>query len=131
MEVDMDLKKLQKEIYKNKVDKGFNTTDINKEFGLLQGEVGEAYDAYRKGKGDLGEELADIAIYLLGLSEILGKDLEEEIKNKVQINKNRKYKDVNGTKIKTEEQQKDKKVKKKHRNSCVFMLFYSNLMLIN
>ena len=89
----MDLKKLQKEIYQNKVDNGFNTTDVNKEFCLLYGEVGEAYDAYRKGKDDLGEELADIAIYLLGLSEILGKDLEEEIKNKVQINKNRKYKD--------------------------------------
>ena len=99
----MDLKKLQKEIYQNKVDKGFNTTDVNKEFCLLYGEVGEAYDAYRKGKDDLGEELADIAIYLLGLSEILVKDLEEEIKNKVQINKNRKYKDVNGTKIKTVE----------------------------
>ena len=99
----MDLKKLQKEIYQNKVDKGVNTTDVNKEFCLLYGEVGEAYDAYRKGKDDLGEELADIAIYLLGLSEILGKDLEEEIKNKVQINKNRKYKDVNGTKIKKEE----------------------------
>ena len=99
----MDLKKLQKEIYQNKVDKGFNTTDVNKEFCLLYGEVGEAYDTYRKGKDDLGEELADIAIYLLGLSEILGKDLEEEIKNKVQINKNRKYKDVNGKKIKTEE----------------------------
>ena len=103
MGVDMDLKKLQKEIYQNKVDKGFNTKDVNKEFCLLYGEVGEAYDAYRKGKDDLGEELADIAIYLLGLSEILGKDLEEEIKNKVQINKNRKYKDVNGTKIKKEE----------------------------
>ena len=99
----MDLKKLQKEIYQNKVDKGFNTTDVNKEFCLLYGEVGEAYDAYRKGKDDLGEELVDIAIYLLGLSEILGKDLEEEIKNKVQINKNRKYKDVNGIKIKPEE----------------------------
>ena len=99
----MDLKKLQKEIYQNKVDKGFNTTDINKEFCLLYGEVGEAYDAYRKGKDDLGEELADIAIYLLGLAEILGKELEEEIKNKVQINKNRKYKDVNVTKIKIEE----------------------------
>lgn len=58
----MDLKKLQKEIYQNKVDKGFNTTDVNKEFCLLYGEVGEAYDAYRKGKDDLGEELADIAI---------------------------------------------------------------------
>ena len=93
----MDLKKLQKEIYQNKVDKGFNTTDVNKEFCLLYGEVGEAYDAYRKGKDDLGEELADIAIYLLGISEILGKNLEEEIINKIEINKNRKYKRVNGT----------------------------------
>ena len=41
----MDLKKLQKEIYQNKVDKGFNTKDVNKEFCLLYGEVGEAYDA--------------------------------------------------------------------------------------
>lgn len=40
MEVDMYLKKLQKEIYQNKVDKGFNTTDVNKEFCLLYGEVG-------------------------------------------------------------------------------------------
>ena len=29
-----DLKKLQKEIYQNKVNKGFNITDINKEFCL-------------------------------------------------------------------------------------------------
>lgn len=27
----VDLKKLQKEIYQNKVDKGFNVTDVNKE----------------------------------------------------------------------------------------------------
>ena len=96
----MNLKEMQKEILQNKINKGFNTTDINKEFCLLYGEVGEAYDAYRKGKDDLGEELADIAIYLLGISEILGKDLEEEIINKIEINKNRKYKNVNGTMIK-------------------------------
>ena len=96
----MNLKEIQKEILQNKINKGFNITDINKEFCLLYGEVSEAYDAYRKNKDDLGEELADIAIYLLGISEILGKDLEEEIINKIEINKNRKYKNVNGTKIK-------------------------------
>ena len=78
----MDLKKVQEEIIENKKNKGFNTTDLNKEFCLLYGEVAEAYDAYRKGKDDLGEELADVAIYLLGLSELLGKNLEEEIMNK-------------------------------------------------
>ena len=88
----MNLKEMQKEVLQNKINKGFNTTDINKEFCLLYGEVSEAYDAYRKNKDDLGEELADIAIYLLGISEILGKNLEEEIINKIEINKNRKYK---------------------------------------
>ena len=72
-----DLKKLQKEIYQNKVNKGFNITDINKEFCLTYGEVAEAYEAWRKKKDDLGEELADVAIYLLGLSEILNIDLED------------------------------------------------------
>lgn len=98
----MNLKETQKEIYKNKIEKGFNVTDINKEFCFLYGEVGEAYDAYRKNKDDLGEELADIAIYLLGLSEILGIDLESEIENKILKNKNRVYKKINGVNIKVD-----------------------------
>ena len=53
--------------WKNKVAKGFNTTDIPLEFCLLQGEIAEAFDAWRKGRADVGEELADVAIYLLGL----------------------------------------------------------------
>ena len=92
----MELKKIQKDVYQNKVEKGFNVTDVNKEFCLLYGEVAEAYDAYRKKKDDLGEELADVAIYLLGLSEILGIDLEEEIKHKVEKNKKRVYKKIDG-----------------------------------
>ena len=31
--------------YSNKINKGFNNTDVNKEFCLLYGEVSEAYDA--------------------------------------------------------------------------------------
>lgn len=95
----MNLKEMQKEIWQNKLDKGFNTTDVNKEFCLLYGEVGEAYDAWRKKKEDLGEELADIAIYLMGLSEMLGFDLENQIKNKALKNKKRIYKNINGTNI--------------------------------
>lgn len=90
----MDLKKLQKEVFENKLNKGFNTTDINKEFCYLYAEVAEAYDAYRKGKSDLGEELADVAIFLLGLSEMLGKDLEQEILNKKAKNEKRVYKNI-------------------------------------
>ncbi len=96
----MDLKAIQKEIYQNKIDKGFNVSDINKEFCLLYGEIGEAYEAWRKQDGNIGEELADVAIYLLGLSEILGVDLEEEIEKKVEINKKRKYTNKYGVLVK-------------------------------
>lgn len=92
----MDMKQMQKEIWQNKVDKGFNITDVNKEFCLLYGEVAEAYEAYRKKKDDLNEELADIAIYLMGLSEMLGYNLEDEIIKKVDKNKKRVYKNVDG-----------------------------------
>ena len=92
----MDIRVIQKVIYQNKVDKGFNTTDINKEFCLLYGEVSEAYEAWRKHESNIGEELADVAIYLLGLSEILGIDLEKEIESKIEVNKNRKYESIDG-----------------------------------
>lgn len=95
----MELNKLQKEIWQNKINKGFNRTDVNKEFCLLYGEVSEAYEAWLKKKEDLNEELADIAIYLLGLSEMLGFDLEREIKNKVEKNAKRVYKNINGVNI--------------------------------
>lgn len=53
----IDLKQLQKDIYKNKLNKGFNVTDINKEFCLTYGEMAEAYEAWRKKQADVGEEL--------------------------------------------------------------------------
>ena len=92
----MELSEMQKKVYQNKLDKGFNVTDVPMEFCYLYGEVSEAYEAYLKGKSDLGEELADVAIYLLGLSEILGYDLKE------QIDKKRKYVKVNDGFIKIE-----------------------------
>ena len=98
----MDLSEMQKKVYQNKLDKGFNVTDVPKEFCYLYGEVAEAYDAYLKGKEDLGEELADVAIYLLGLSEILGYDLKEQVEYKMAKNEKRIYKEVNGAHIKIE-----------------------------
>ena len=95
----IDLKKIQKDIFQNKLNKGFNTADINKEFCYTYGELGEAYDAYRKKKDDLGEELADVAIYLMGLSEMLKIDLEGEILNKISKNKKREYKKIDGVNV--------------------------------
>ena len=96
----VDLTKLQKKIYENKVARGFNVTDVNKEFCLIYGEVAEAW---RKKKNDLSEELADIAIYLLGLSEILGIDLENEIQKKVYKKSKREYKVIDGVNTRVKE----------------------------
>ena len=98
----LDLKELQKEVYQNIVNHGFNVTDLNIEFCLAYGELGEAYMAWVKKKDDLGEELADVAIYLMGISEILGINLEEEIQNKIKKNAQRVYKKVNGVLLKQE-----------------------------
>ena len=84
----MSLKEIQKEIIKNKIRHGFNTTNIEQEFCYLYGEVAEAY---YKEKDTFSEELADVAIFLLGIAEIKGIDLESEITKKVNKNKTRTY----------------------------------------
>ena len=99
----VDLKELQRQVYQNKVEKGFNVTDVNKEFCLIYGEVSEAYEAWSKKKDDLGEELADITIYLLGLSEILGINLEDEVQRKIYKNSKREYKVINGVNTRIKE----------------------------
>ena len=98
----VEMKELQKLVFQNKVDHGFNTENVEFEFCLAYGEMAEAYQAYLKQKSDLGEELADVAIYLLGISEILGIDLEQEILKKMEKNRKRLYKKENGEFIKIE-----------------------------
>lgn len=90
------MKQYQKRVYENKVKHGFNVTNVETEFLLLYGEVSEAFNAFKKNE-NIGEELADVAIYLFGISEILGVDLETEMLKKMKINENRVYKS-NGTK---------------------------------
>lgn len=98
----IDFKKLQKDVYQNKVDKGFNITDVNQEFCSIYGEVAEAYDSWNKKKDDVGEELADIVIFTMGLSEILGINLESEILKKIDKNSKRTYKTIDGVLLKIE-----------------------------
>jgi NTP pyrophosphatase (non-canonical NTP hydrolase) len=47
-------------------------------------------------KPEIGEELADVAIYLLGLAEILDVDLGNEILLKMEKNEKRVYVQENG-----------------------------------
>lgn len=87
----MDIRSAQRAAWANKVAKGFSTTDIPLEFCLLSGEVAEAFDAWRKSRADLAEELADVAVYLLGLAEMVGADLEQAVAAKMALNGARVY----------------------------------------
>lgn len=87
----IDLKQLQKEVMQNKIEKGFNTTDVALEFCRAHEELSEAFSKFNKNQDGVAEEFADVAIFLLGMCEILGYDLETELVRKIEINKNRKY----------------------------------------
>lgn len=96
----MTIDEMQKQIWQNKLDKNFNTTNVEEEFGYLRGEVDEAYDAWKNQKDDFGLELADVAIYLMSLAQMNGLNLGEQIEKKIAINKKRVYVMENGKLVK-------------------------------
>ncbi len=88
----VDLKTLQKEVIKNKIEKGFNMTDAALEFCRAHEELSEAFSKYNKGQNGVAEEFADVMIFILGMCETMGFDLEKELIRKIEINKKRIYK---------------------------------------
>jgi NTP pyrophosphatase (non-canonical NTP hydrolase) len=88
----VDLKELQKEVIRNKIEKGFNTADIAQEFCRAYEELSEAFSKYNKNQDGVAEEFADVMIFILGMCETMGFDLEKELVDKIEKNKNRKYK---------------------------------------
>lgn len=92
---------MQAIVWDNKVTKGFNITNVPLEFCLLSGEVAEAFDAWRKLGSNVGDELADVQIFLLGLAEMLGVDLQAAVEAKMKTNKGRSHRKLgNGTLVK-------------------------------
>lgn len=86
----MDTQEAQKAVYQNKLEHQFNVTDVDLEFLLLYGKVHEAWEAYQKAsREETAAELADVAIYLLGIAEILEIDLGEAIAKKMACNRGR------------------------------------------
>jgi NTP pyrophosphatase (non-canonical NTP hydrolase) len=99
----LEIRSAQQLAWANKIAQEFNTTDVPLEFCLVYGELAEAFDAWRRGRPDLGEELADIAIYVLGLAEMTGVDLQDEVEAKMARNGDRAYEQLpNGALVKAD-----------------------------
>ena len=84
----------QKRIYQNKVNHGFNTTNVYQEARYILEEVAELMRAIEKhDMANVKEELADIVIFAYGCAEVAGVgDLDEEIATKMALNEKRIYK---------------------------------------
>jgi NTP pyrophosphatase (non-canonical NTP hydrolase) len=88
----MHIRQAQSDLWRNKVAKGFNLTDVQMEFMLLHGEVAEAFTEWRRGdKTKLGLELADVVLYAMSMAEMNDIDLETSIEMKLAINAGRQY----------------------------------------
>jgi NTP pyrophosphatase (non-canonical NTP hydrolase) len=95
------LKYIQKEIYKNKVDRGFNITDIGKEIILMTEELGELARAYKNSDKKQAKEIdnrealidaiGDLMVYCLGLCEMMGVDSEEVLEKIIKSNSKRTH----------------------------------------
>lgn len=81
----LSIKEWQIEITRYAIDHGFNWTpqDIDTMLLRIHSEVSEASEAARdENVNELAEEMADIFIRLVNACEVMGIDLEEEVKRK-------------------------------------------------
>lgn len=76
---------------RNKLEKGFNTDNVALEFCRAHEELSEAFSKHNKNEPGVAEEFADVTIFILGMCEAMGYDLEKELLSKIERNKNRKY----------------------------------------
>lgn len=102
----MDLEKMKREIETLVLEKGFynRPEDIPKKLLFAFVELGEASDAWKKGKdeGTIAEELIDVIFYILDASRLAcpSIDLDEMFQEKLEKNKRREYQYGEGHRVK-------------------------------
>jgi NTP pyrophosphatase (non-canonical NTP hydrolase) len=85
---------LAREIAAYREGKGFVTSweNMPEKLCLVHSEVSEALEGYRKDdRANFAEEIADTIIRCLDITGSLGIDIEAEIQNKMERNRNREY----------------------------------------
>ena len=98
------LKNFQKYVSELEIERGFAHQTVHDKCLLLGEEIGELYKAVRKSEGlsidvnsdisEIGDELADIFIYLCAIANRKGIDLELAFLEKEEKNKQRTWKSV-------------------------------------
>jgi NTP pyrophosphatase (non-canonical NTP hydrolase) len=97
----MEIANLQKEIFKNKQNRNFNTTDVGKEIILMTEELGELAKAYKNSdkkpakeisnKEEILDAAGDLMVYCIGLCEMMGQDAGQLLAKIIEKNKSRKH----------------------------------------
>jgi NTP pyrophosphatase (non-canonical NTP hydrolase) len=97
----IDLAKLQREVYRNKVARGFNVSDVGKEIVLMVEELGELAHAYKNSdkqpapnishKDEMVDAVGDLMVYCLGLCEMLKVDAGEVLTAIIEQNRTRTH----------------------------------------
>jgi NTP pyrophosphatase (non-canonical NTP hydrolase) len=117
----------QAAVMANKLWQGFNTTDVETEFGLLLEEAGEAHNAWRRHRAPrpsrirrllarlrlrplppplarpapVRSEIADVLLFTLAIADMLGIDAGQAVAEKIRVNAQRTYRTMpNGTRVK-------------------------------
>jgi predicted house-cleaning noncanonical NTP pyrophosphatase (MazG superfamily) len=85
----MDIRLAKKIVSDTEPVTGTNGNDVSLGFGLLNGEVTKAFDAWSQGRSEMADELATIAIFLLRLAEMVGTDLESVVEAKLALRKSK------------------------------------------
>jgi len=95
----MEINKLTEQVLKLANEKGWVTdkdkVNVPEKIALIHTEIAEAYEAYRKkqidGPHGFKEELADALIRIFHLCGVFEIDVEKEVLNKLEINKDRDW----------------------------------------
>ena len=97
----IDLNKLQRIIYENKINRNFNVSDVGKEIVLMVEELGELANAYKRSdkhpapdiseKADMVDAIGDLMVYCLGLCEMLQVNGEDVLRDIVEHNATREH----------------------------------------
>lgn len=85
----MSYQRFQQKIYENKINREFNTTDVQKEIILMTEEFGELCDAYIvNNKVEITDAVGDLMIYCIGLSAMFGWNSDKIYNPNIKLPKN-------------------------------------------